>query len=208
MFGPNFAKKVAQEINKIREDPAAYSQKINDYIKYFDGKILRLPHESGIETQEGADAYKEAAEYLSTAPKLEPLTIDPKLTEAAQEMAKEMSKFNEIDEMDAVDRKAIIKKHGHYDGTFAESTDFGSVTPVLACVNLLVDDGNESRSNRKLLFKENYKVIGVGCVPHDELGCITLIMYATDFSEGEGKASDDEEEGKKEDEKKEEEKKE
>ncbi len=193
MFGPSFAKKVADQINKIREDPEAFSQKINDYIKYFDGKILRLPHESGIETQEGADAYKEAAEFLSKAPKLPPLTIDPKLTEAAQEMAKEMSKFNEIEEMDAVDRKAIIKKYGHYDGTFAESTDFGSVTPVLACINFIVDDGNENRSNRKLLFKEDYKVVGVGCVPHDELGSITIVMYATDFAEGEGKNSDDEE---------------
>ena len=192
MYGPSFAKKVAEEINKIRADPEAYSQKINDYIKYFDGKILRLPHESGIETQEGSEAYKEAAEFLSKAPKLPPLTVDPKLTEVANEMVKEMSKFNEIEEMDAVDRKSIIKKYGHYDGSLGESTDFGSVTPVLACVNLIVDDGNESRSNRQLLFKDNFKVIGVACVPHDELGSITLIMYATDFSEGEGKDSDDE----------------
>ena len=192
MYGPSFAKKVAEEINKIRADPEAYSQKINDYIKYFDGKILRLPHESGIETQEGSEAYKEAAEFLSKAPKLPPLTVDPKLTEVANEMVKEMSKFNEIEEMDAVDRKSIIKKYGHYDGSLGESTDFGSATPVLACVNLIVDDGNESRSNRQLLFKDNFKVIGVACVPHDELGSITLIMYATDFSEGEGKDSDDE----------------
>ena len=191
MYGPSFAKKVAEEINKIRADPEAYSQKINDYIKYFDGKILRLPHESGIETQEGSEAYKEAAEFLSKAPKLPPLTVDPKLTEVANEMVKEMSKFNEIEEMDAVDRKSIIKKYGHYDGSLGESTDFGSVTPVLACVNLIVDDGNESRSNRKLLFREDYKVLGVACVPHDNLGCITLVMYATDFSEGEAKEDDE-----------------
>ena len=192
MYGPSFAKKVAEEINKVRTDPEAYSQKINDYIKYFDGKVLRLPHESGIETQEGSEAYKDAVEFLSKAPKLPPLTIDPKLTEVANDMVKEMSKFNDIEEMDSVDRKSIIKKYGHYDGSLGESTDFGSVTPVLACVNLIVDDGNESRSNRKLIFKENFKIMGVACVPHDELGCITLIMYATDFSEGEGKDSDDE----------------
>ena len=194
MFGPSFAKKVADEINKIRADPQAYSQKINDYIKYFDGKILRLPHESGIETQEGAEAYKEAAEFLSKAPKLPELTVDPKLTEVAKDMAKEMSKFNDIDEMDGVDRKSIIKKYGHYDGSLGESTDFGSVTPVLACVNLIVDDGNEERNNRQLMFREDFKVMGVACVPHDELGCITLVMYATDFAEGEGKKEEDDEE--------------
>ena len=108
-------------------------------------------------------------------------------------MAKEMSKFKEIEEMDAVDRKSIIKKYGHYDGTLGESTDFGSVTPLLVCVNLLVDDGNESRSNRKLMFREDYKDLGVACVPHDDLGCITLIMYSTDFAEGAGKPDDDDE---------------
>ena len=99
----------------------------------------------------------------------------------------------EIEEMDAVDRKSIIKKYGHYDGTLGESTDFGSVTPLLVCVNLLVDDGNESRSNRKLMFREDYKDLGVACVPHDDLGCITLIMYSTDFAEGAGKPDDDDE---------------
>jgi hypothetical protein len=89
MFGPSFANKVAEEINKIRADPESYSKKITDYLQYFHGKVLRLPHESGIETQEGPDAYKEAAEFLSKAPKLPPLTIEPKLTEAAKEMAKE-----------------------------------------------------------------------------------------------------------------------
>ena len=121
-----------------------------------------------------------------------PLTIDPKLTEVAKDMAKEMSKYNEIEEMDAVNRKSIIKKYGHYEGCLGESTDFGSVTPLLACVNLIVDDGNDSRSNRKMMFREDFKIMGVACVPHDELGCITLVMYATDFAEGEGKDSDDE----------------
>ena len=193
MFGPSFAKKVGDEINKCRADPEAYAKKITDYMKYFDGKILRLPHESGIETQEGADAYKEAAEFLSKCPKLPELTVNPLLTEVAKDMTKEMSKFNSIEEMDGVDRNEIIKKHGHYDGHFGESSDFGSVTPLLCCINFLVDDGNESRSNRKLMFREDYKVMGVSCVPHDELGCITLVMYATDFSEGEGKKEEEEE---------------
>ena len=106
MFGPSFAKKVADEINKIREDPQKYSETINGYLKYFHGKVLRLPHESGIETQEGPDAYKEAAEFLATAPKLPPLTISPLLNDAANDMAKEMSKFNEVEEIE-IDKEII-----------------------------------------------------------------------------------------------------
>ena len=107
-------------------------------------------------------------------------------------MVKEMNKFKEIEEMDQIDRKVIIKKHGHYDGKLGESSDFGSVRPLLTCINLLVDDGNKSRSNRKLKFREDFKVYGVSCVPHDELGCINLVMNDKNFSEEEGKGSDDE----------------
>ena len=70
MFGPSFAKKVSEEINKICVDPESYSKKITDYLQYFHGKVLRLPYESGIETQDGPDAYKEADEFLSEAPKI------------------------------------------------------------------------------------------------------------------------------------------
>jgi hypothetical protein len=49
-----------------------------------------------------------------------------------------------------------------------------------------------SRSNRKLKFREDFKVYGVSCVPHDELGCINLVMNDKNFSEEEGKGSDDE----------------
>ena len=66
-----------------------------------------------------------------------------------------------------------------------ESTDFGSVNPQLVVMNLLVDDGNESRSNRDLIFREDFTVFGVACQPHDDLGAINLIIYATDFTEGE-----------------------
>ena len=58
-------------------------------------------------------------------------------------MVKEMNKFKVIDEMDQIDRKVIIKKHEHYNGKLGESSDFGSVTPLLTCINLLVDDGKK-----------------------------------------------------------------
>ena len=102
----------------------------------------------------------------------------------AKDMVKEMIKFKEIEEMGQIDRKVIIKKHGHYDGKLGESSDFGSVRPLLTCINLLVDDGNKSRSNRKMLFKETYRKIGCGCSPHNTFQSVTVIMYATNFIAG------------------------
>lgn len=34
------------------------------------------------------------------------------------------------------------------------SSDFGSLTPEFVVMNLIVDDGNKSRNNRKMMFDE------------------------------------------------------
>ena len=41
--------------------------------------------------------------------------------------------------MDKINREGIINKFGKYQGHFAETTDFGSLTPEMVVVNLLVD---------------------------------------------------------------------
>ena len=187
MLGPGFAQKVIEEVNKIRLNPKTYSNKIRGYLSCFQGNVLRIPKQPGLMTQEGPAAYKEAAEYLLSLPKLQPLNPDGALTAAAQEMASELGQCQEFEQMDSIDREGIIDKFGHYEGQFGESTDFGSLTPEMVVVNLLVDDGNKNRSNRKMLFKENYRKIGCGCVPHNTFKSVTVIMYATNFIAGSGK---------------------
>ena len=54
----------------------------------------------------------------------------------------------------------------------------------MVVVNLLVDDGNKSRSNRNMLFKETYRKIGWGCSPHNTFQNVTIIMYATNSIAG------------------------
>ena len=188
MLGPGFAQKVMEEVNKIRLNPKTYSNKIRGYLSCFQGNVLRIPKQPGLMTQEGAAAYREAADFLLSLPKLQPLTADPGLTGAAQEMASELGHYQEFEQMDNIDRSGIISKYGEYEGQFGESTDFGSLTPEMVVVNLLVDDGNKSRSNRKMLFKESYRKIGCGCVPHNHYKSVTVIMYATNFISGGGRS--------------------
>ena len=184
MLGPGFAQKVIEEVNKIRLNPKTYSNKIRGYLSCFQGNVLRIPKQPGLMTQEGAAAYREAVDFLLSLPKLQPLNPDPSLTAAAQEMASELEHCQNFDQMDSIDREGIIDKFGHYEGQFGESTDFGSLSPEMVVVNLLVDDGNKSRSNRKMLFKETYRKIGCGCMPHNTYKSVTVIMYATNFIAG------------------------
>ena len=187
MLGPGFAQKVVEEVNKIRLNPKTYSNKIRGYLSCFKGNVLRIPKQPGLMTQEGPTAYKEAADFLLSLPKLQPLTPDSALTSAAQEMATELGQCQEFEQMDSIDREGILAKYGSYEGQFGESTDFGSLTPEMVVVNLLVDDGNKARSNRKMLFKETYRKIGCGCVPHNTYKSVTVIMYASNFIAGANK---------------------
>ena len=187
MLGPGFAQKVIEEVNKIRLNPKTYSNKIRGYLSCFQGNVLRIPKQPGLMTNEGPAAYREAADFLLSLPKLQPLTPDSALTSAAQEMAQELGHYQEFEQMDQINREDIIDKYGHYEGQFGESTDFGSLSPEMVVVNLLVDDGNKSRSNRKMLFKETYRKIGCGCVPHKTYKSVTVIMYASNFIAGSSK---------------------
>ena len=184
MLGPGFAQKVVEEVNKIRLNPKTYSNKIRGYLSCFQGNVLRIPKQPGLMTQEGPTAYREAADFLLSLPKLQPLSIDNGLTSVAQEMATELSHYEEFEQMNEIDRDSIIEKYGHYEGQFGESTDFGSMTPEMVVINLLVDDGDKNRSNRKMLFKETYRKIGCGCAPHSTYKSVTVIMFATNFIAG------------------------
>ena len=184
MLGPGFAQKVVEEVNKIRLNPKTYSNKIRGYLSCFQGNVLRIPKQPGLMTQEGPTAYREAADFLLSLPKLQPLSIDNGLTSVAQEMATELSHYEEFEQMNEIDRDSIIEKYGHDEGQFGESTDFGSMTPEMVVINLLVDDGDKNRSNRKMLFKETYRKIGCGCAPHSTYKSVTVIMFATNFIAG------------------------
>ena len=184
MIGPGFAQKVIEEVNKIRLNPKTYSNKIRGYLSCFQGNVLRIPKQPGLMTNEGPAAYREAADFLLSLPKLQPLTLDNALNSAAQDMAEELSHYEEFEQMDAINRDSILEKYGRYEGQFGESTDFGSMSPEMVVVNLLVDDGNKSRGNRKMLFKETYRKIGCGSAPHSTYKSVTVIMYATNFIPG------------------------
>ena len=181
MIGPGFAQKVIEEVNKIRLNPKTYSNKIRGYLSCFQGNVLRIPKQPGLMTTEGPTAYREAADFLLSLPKLQPLALDNSLNSAAQDMAEELSHYEEFEQMDEINRDSILEKYGHYEGQFGESTDFGSMSPEMVVVNLLVDDGNKSRGNRKMLFKETYRKIGCGSAPHSTYKSVTIIMYATNF---------------------------
>lgn len=178
-----FISQIITEINNIRLNPKTYAKKLRTYTQYFEDKILRIPtQKNGIITTEGASALQEAATYLDTVPKLKSLIPDDALTDAAQALSNEMTYHKDFISMDKIDRTKIISEYGQFEGSFGQSTDFGSNTPELVVMNLIVDDGDSQRRNRAMLLSEKFTKIGCGSNEHPTFRACTVVLLATKFN--------------------------
>lgn len=177
-----FEKQTVDELNFVRTSPQEYSNRILEYTKYFKGTLLHMPGSNvGIQTKEGANAYKETAEYLENKERINPLQLNYSLYKIAKEFLLEVQK-TDISEIGNIDLESIINKYGRFEGSFSRAIDFGGTTPALVISNLLVGDGDESRSQRASIFNDQLKLIGVATGKHLQFGQCTVILTCSKFT--------------------------
>ena len=177
-----FDKEVASELNEVRTSPDAYISKILQYTKYFKGNVLHLPGSNvGIRTEEGAAAYQEAADFLSTRKSINALKLNYSLCMIAEEFLVEVQK-TDINDVSKIDLESIIAKYGSFTGSFSRAIDFGGTTPELVISNLLVGDGDPNRGQRGSMFNQNLNLIGVASGSHSQFTMCTVILTCTNFT--------------------------
>ena len=173
-------KELVEEINKVRQNPSSYADKIEGFKAHFQGKILRLPGSNvGIKTQEGAEAYEECAKFLRTATASEPLTGSKGLTKIANELLEVVQK--DPSQIGGVDMNALIEKYGSFVGSFNRVMECGGATPEQIVTNLLVSDGDKSRGQRDALLSPALKRVGVASGKHEVYRTATMIIMCTKF---------------------------
>ncbi len=96
--------------------------------------------------------------------------------------------LTDFDQMDSMNLDDYIDKYGIVVGSFAQALDFGSPLPEMVVTNLIVDDGDFDRGNRKNMFRSKYKIVGIAHGMHNEFKSTTVIIYCQNFySKGEDK---------------------
>lgn len=176
-----FRSKLIGELNQCRKDPKTYSKKIESYIPYFKGKVLRLPNITGLMTNEGESAFQEAADYLMSLQPVPSFKYNPGLTHIAHDYMKEIQKYEDLNDAKKINLKSMIAKYGKCIGEFKLSTDFGSSSPELIAINLLVDDGDKEREMRNVIFDKSYIDVGVSTGNHSTYNKCTVIFFAKKF---------------------------
>jgi hypothetical protein len=177
-----FRSKLIEELNQCRKDPKKYSEKVRSYIKYFRGRILSLPNMIGLMTNEGADAFIEAAEFLENKNPISKLKYSPGLTHIAHDYMNEIQKFDDISKAKKVNLTSIINKYGVYYGDeIKQLIDFGALIPELIVINIIVNDGDKDREIRNVFFNENFCDVGVSTGEHLTYNKCTVILFCNKF---------------------------
>ena len=175
----NFNKELLDEINFLRTNPRRYSKKLSKYIDYFKDNVLYIPGTNvGIPTEEGAEAYDEAINFLKKkAVAVEALTPSKGLNKIAIDILTEYQK-----DIDAkLDLDAIIGKHGTLQGAYKQVVQFGSSRPEQIIINLVVSDGDKTRGQRDALLMEDMKKVGVAYGTHETYRNLTVITECSKF---------------------------
>ena len=175
------SKLILDEINLARTNPAEYAKKILKYKGYFDKNFLRRPDGKKIETLEGPEAYEEAAKFLKSAKPACALTASKGLTKISEDILN-VAQTCDAGAIDTrVDIQKLIKKYGSFEGGFGRLMEFGGEAPEHVVINLIVSDGDKSRSQRNQLFDNKFKVVGLVAGDHHDFKKCTIIALATKF---------------------------
>jgi YD repeat-containing protein len=176
----DFNEELVAEINSLRTNPRIYARTISKYITYFKGKLLCLPgSNAGIQTEEGPDAYREAADFLSRQSRIEALKPSKGLCRIAEDFIAAVQK--DSNDLESKDMEDIINKYGSFSGSFSRAMDFGGETPEQAVINLIVSDGDKSRGQREALLSTEIKKIGVANGEHKTYRHCSAIVTSTEF---------------------------
>jgi hypothetical protein len=176
------AKEILEEINKLRANPAAYADRVQEYISYFTDKTMKIPGINvQVRTQEGDAPYKETVEFLKAQEPVNPMTPSKGLCQIAQEILDKVvdSETGEIEE-DETER--IIDSHGTFSGKFTRAMDFGGFTSEQIVINFLVCDGDPERTQREPLLGKGLQKVGVAYGKHNIYSTICVLVSCTEFT--------------------------
>ena len=182
MSAPN-AEDIIAEINELRTNPRGYAQKIRQYKGYFSGKILRIPGSTvGIKTQEGPDAYEEAAKFLEDTQAVCAFESSGGLTRVAQDFLEKVTN-SDHSRVGEINMENIIARHGEFTGNFSRAMEFGAGTSEQVVINLVVSDGDKARGQRDSLLNGGLKRVGVATGKHNTYRTCTVIVSCTKFTD-------------------------
>ena len=153
---------ILAEINRVRTNPQAYADWLEDRKQYFEGTLLKLPGEEPIITNKGKEALEEAIGWLNNLEPLPKVSSSEQLVNIAQEQI-----------------KLITSQQGNTN-LQEQTISYGKYTPEGIVMQLIVDDGYPNRIHRQKILNPNIQSAGITCENHAQYNNICAIAYEGD----------------------------
>lgn len=177
---------IADEVNLVRSDPAAYAAVLRDYRGYIHGPLLEVPGFEPLRLDEGRSAVDEAIAFLERQEPMPALFVSRGLSLSAKDLVLDQGGSGATghaasDGSSPFDR---MTRHGAWTGTAGEDVSYGPSFARAIVVALLVDDGQPTRGHRVNILSRDYSVMGVAAGRHPVFGTVCVIDFAWDYREG------------------------
>ncbi len=184
-LGDTFARRVLNEVNLARTQPARYAEYLAGCRTHYRGDFLTLPGDSLTRTREGVGALDEAIQALRHTRPLSPLAASGGLGRAAADLAREQARTGDLGHRgaDGSSPFARMSRHGRWRTHAGEAIDYGGETARRVVYNLIVDDGVRDRGHRLNLLAPDFHVAGVARASHPRFRQVCVIDFAADYTE-------------------------
>ncbi len=171
---------VIREINMARSNPKSYANFLEEWMRYFDGRLLKIPGERILQTKEGATAVNEAMNVLRSMNPVPRLSPSKGMSLGARDHVKDQGSSGSIghrgrDGSTVWDR---VNRYGTWEKCIAENISYGSDKARNIVMGFVIDDGVPGRGHRKNIFNPDFRVIGVACGHHGTYGTVCVITFA------------------------------
>jgi uncharacterized protein YkwD len=181
-----FERAVVQEMSDARVGPRAYAKHLRELRGGFEGTLWKRPGRTPLRTEEGVAAYDEAIAFLESASPVGPLRFNEGLALAARRHARDLGPRGGLEHVgsDGSRLSDRLNRLGTWHGLIAENIGTLEEDPRQVVIQLLVDDGVQSRGHRHNLFNPELHQAGAGTAAHRDYRVVTVIDYADGFVQG------------------------
>jgi len=182
-------KAVVHEINLARIAPKDYASFLEQFKKYYHDKLIKIPNETPIITEEGVGALIEAAKFLRSTKPIPLLILSKGMSLGAKDHVKDLSllrgsQHRGSDKSQPWDR---VNRYGTWQKVIVENISFGHDRARNIVMSLIIDDGVPHRGHRKNIFNSDFRVMGVACGKHPHYKTVCVITFAGGYIEREKK---------------------
>jgi cysteine-rich secretory family protein len=176
---------VVNELNIARSNPELYAKYTSDFLKFYQGRYIKIPGRITIITNEGTGAVKEAIRFLKKQGKIGVLKISKGMSKAAKDQVEYQGPGGRTGHSGAGGTSPFTRmnKYGSWGVTAGENIDYGNNIAREIVMALIIDDGVSSRGHRKNIFNKSFKVVGVACGIHKRYRHMCVMDFAGSYRE-------------------------